>query len=172
MKFSLLLASIPNAELWSKKRSETSLCNVRVEHNAIKCFLLFLPYFQAYHTRQNLFKVHLHRFTENSLFKRCFPIVAFFVLLHKRLSSDDLLALLLLFNLKQCSKTQCQKIAKKVSFSHYSKNQIFVQNFNFDKKPNIFTSFSPKFFLTIFLVKSNLSTAKKSKTAAFSRVFT
>ena len=66
MKFSLLLASIPNAELWSKKRSETSLCNVRVEHNAIKCFLLFLPYFQAYHTRQNLFKVHLHRFTENS----------------------------------------------------------------------------------------------------------
>ena len=38
--------------------------------------------------------------------------------------------------------------------------------------PNIFTSFSPKIFLTIFHVKSKLSTAKKSKTAAFSRVFT
>ena len=37
--------------------------------------------------------------------------------------------------------------------------------------PNVFTSFSPKIFLTIFLVKSKLSTAKKSKTAAFSRVF-
>ena len=36
---------------------------------------------------------------------------------------------------------------------------------------NIFTSFSPKFFLTIFLVKSKLSTAKKSKTTTFSRVF-
>ena len=30
--------------------------------------------------------------------------------------------------------------------------------------PNIFTSFSPNFVLTIFLVKSKLSTAKKSKT--------
>ena len=37
--------------------------------------------------------------------------------------------------------------------------------------PNIFTSFSPKIFLTIFLVKSKLSTAKKSKTTTFSRVF-
>ena len=49
------------------------------------------------------------------------------------------------------------------SQSHYSKRQIFVQN--------IFTSFSPKNFLTIFLVKSKLSTAKKSKTTTFSRVF-
>ena len=32
-------------------------------------------------------------------------------------------------------------------------------------------SFSPNFFLTIFLVKSKLSTAKKSKTTTFSRVF-
>ena len=55
--------------------------------------------------------------------------------------------------------------------THYSKSRNFVQKFNF-KNPNIFTSFSPKFFLTIFLVKSKLSTAKKSKTAAFSRVFT
>ena len=37
---------------------------------------------------------------------------------------------------------------------------------------SIFTSFSPKLFLTIFLVKSKLSTAKKSKTAAYSRHFT
>ena len=50
------------------------------------------------------------------------------------------------------------------SIAHYSKSQIFVQKFNFDK---IFTRFSPKFFLTIFLVKSKLSTAKKSKTTTF-----
>ena len=37
--------------------------------------------------------------------------------------------------------------------------------------PNIFTSFSTNIFLTIFLVKSKLSTAKKSKTTTFSRVF-
>ena len=36
---------------------------------------------------------------------------------------------------------------------------------------NIFTSFSPQIFPTIFLVKSKLSTAKKSKTTTFSRVF-
>ena len=55
------------------------------------------------------------------------------------------------------------------TLTHYSKSQIFVQRFNFDK--TIFTSFSPQFFLTIFLVKSKLSTAKKSKTTTFSRVF-
>ena len=37
--------------------------------------------------------------------------------------------------------------------------------------PNIFTSFSPNFVLTIFLVKSKLSAAKKSKTTTISRVF-
>ena len=36
---------------------------------------------------------------------------------------------------------------------------------------NIFTSFSFQIFLTIFLVKSKLSTAKKPKTSTFSRVF-
>ena len=41
--------------------------------------------------------------------------------------------------------------------SHYSKSQIFVQKFNFDQNPNIFTSFSPKIFLTICLVKSKLN---------------
>ena len=55
--------------------------------------------------------------------------------------------------------------------THYSKSQIFVQKFNFYQNPNIFTSFSPRFFLTIFLVKPKLSTAKKSKTTTFSRVF-
>ena len=39
---------------------------------------------------------------------------------------------------------QVQKI--KIQSAHYSKSQIFVQKFNFDKKNNIFTSFSPKFF--------------------------
>ena len=42
--------------------------------------------------------------------------------------------------------------------THYSKSQIFVQEFK-------------KKILTIFLVKSKLSTAKKSKTTTFSRVF-
>ena len=55
--------------------------------------------------------------------------------------------------------------------AHHSKSHIFVQKFNFDQNPTIFTTFSPKFFLTIFLVKSKLSTAKKSKTTTFSRVF-
>ena len=74
---------------------------------------------------------------------------------------------------------------KEVIFAHYSKSQIFVQRFNFDKTiqfsreikvvnnpPTFSRVFHPKFFLTIFLVKSKLSTAKKSKTAAFSWVFT
>ena len=49
--------------------------------------------------------------------------------------------------------------------SHYSKSQIFVQKINFDK------TFSRVFLSKIFLVKSKLSTAKKSKTTTFSRVF-
>ena len=51
--------------------------------------------------------------------------------------------------------------------------RIFYRQFKFflGQNPNIFTSFSTKFFLTIFLVKSRLSTAKKSKTTTFSRVF-
>ena len=43
---------------------------------------------------------------------------------------------------------------------HYSKSQIFVQKFNFHE-------FLPKFFLTIFLVKSKLSKAKMTKTTTF-----
>ena len=55
--------------------------------------------------------------------------------------------------------------------THYSKSQIFVQKFNFDKTPTFSRVFHPNFFLAIFLVKSKLSTAKKSKTTTFSRVF-
>ena len=48
----------------------------------------------------------------------------------------------------------------------------FCPKIQFWQNPNIFTSFLPNFFfLTIFLVKSKLSTAKKSKTTTFSRVF-
>ena len=52
---------------------------------------------------------------------------------------------------------------RKVNF-FFPKNSILT-------KPHNFLSFSLKFFLTIFLVKSKLSTAKKSKTTTFSRVF-
>ena len=55
----------------------------------------------------------------------------------------------------------------RVPSTHYSKSRIFVQKFNFDKTPPFFHPI----LLTIFLVKSKLSTAKKSKTTTFSRVF-
>ena len=51
---------------------------------------------------------------------------------------------------------------RKVKF--LSKNSIWT-------KPKHFHEFLPKFFLTIFLVKLKLSTAEKSKTTSFSRVF-
>ena len=51
---------------------------------------------------------------------------------------------------------------RKVKF--LSKNSILT-------KPQHFHKFFTKSFLTIFLVKSKLSTAKKSKTTTFSRVF-
>ena len=47
----------------------------------------------------------------------------------------------------------------------------FCPKIQFWENLNIFTSISPKNFLTIFLVKSKLSIAKKSKTITFSRVF-
>ena len=47
----------------------------------------------------------------------------------------------------------------------------FYPKFQFWQNSNILTSFSLKYFLTIFLVKSKLSTAKKSKSTTFSRVF-
>ena len=57
-----------------------------------------------------------------------------------------------------------EKSKQNLSHTTYSKSRILVQKFNL-------TSFSPKFFLTLCLVKSKLSTAKKSKTTTFSRVF-
>ena len=53
---------------------------------------------------------------------------------------------------------------------HYSKSKI-VQKFNFDKTTTFSRVFHQQNFLTIFLVKSKLSTAKKFKTTTFSRVF-
>ena len=58
-----------------------------------------------------------------------------------------------------------------VAYTHYSKSPIFIQKFNFDKTPTFSRVFHPNFFWTIFLVKSKLSTVKKSKTKTFSRVF-
>ena len=52
---------------------------------------------------------------------------------------------------------------RKVKF--LSKNSILT------KKPQHFHEFFSQYFLTIFLMKSKLSTAKKSKTTTFSRVF-
>ena len=65
------------------------------------------------------------------------------------------------------------QVLKFILFSLYTlfEKSNFCPKIQFWQNPNIFTSFSPKIFLTIFLVKSKLSTAKKSKTTAFSRVF-
>ena len=71
---------------------------------------------------------------------------------------------------QQNPNTINSKIIWPISTSHYSKSQFFVQKFNFDKPPTFSRVFHPN-FLTIFLVKSKLSTAKKSKTTTFSRVF-
>ena len=62
-----------------------------------------------------------------------------------------------------CLKIQFDKTLQ------FSREIKVVKNYKV-QIPNIFTSSSPKFFLTIFLVKSKLSTAKKSKTTTFSRV--
>ena len=51
------------------------------------------------------------------------------------------------------------------------KVKFLPKNSILTKLQHFFMGFSAKNFLTIFLVKSKLSTAKKSKTAAFSRVF-
>merc|ERR1711860_123124 len=64
-------------------------------------------------------------------------------------------------------KSQSRISAVCLLHTHYWKSQIFVHKVN-SKFSQVF---STKFFLTIFLVKSKLSTAKKSKTTIFSRVF-
>ena len=77
-------------------------------------------------------------------------------------------------SLKESGKQKENKLFSRknlVGEAHYSKSHFFVQKFNFDQTPNIFKSFSPKFILTIFRVKSKLPTAKKPKTTTFSRVF-
>ena len=59
----------------------------------------------------------------------------------------------------------------------FSYDHTLFQKSNFSPKiqfwqnPNIFMSFSPQIFLTIFLVKSKLSTAFKAKTTTFLRIF-
>ena len=66
-----------------------------------------------------------------------------------------------------------EKLAFRIRFqrhTHFEKSN-FCPKIQFWQNPNIFTSFSPKYFLTIFLVKSKFSTAKKSKTTTFSQVF-
>ena len=55
--------------------------------------------------------------------------------------------------------------------THYSKSQIFVQKFNFDKTPTFSRVFHPNFFRQFFFVKLKLSIAKKPKTITFSQVF-
>ena len=62
-------------------------------------------------------------------------------------------------------KSQSRISAVCLLHTHYWKSLIFVHKFN------LITSFSPNFFLTIFLVKSKLSIAKRSQTITFSRVF-
>ena len=64
-------------------------------------------------------------------------------------------------SLKKSQNTQYHTILK-VKF--LCKNSILT-------KPQHFHEFFTQNFLTIFLVKSKLSTAKKSKTTTFSRVF-
>ena len=99
----------------------------------------------------------------------------------------------------QCTCTSCKIVSLSYNCSDTSIWWKFYFNFHFLVFPNYFvhqfetgkmsmmnsihtilkvkflsknfTSFLPKFFLTIFLVKSKLSTAKKSKTTTFSRVF-
>ena len=56
--------------------------------------------------------------------------------------------------------------------AHYSKIQIFVQKFNFDKTPNIFTSFSPKFFWQFFSWNQSCQQLESPKPQHFRDFFT
>ena len=148
MKFSLLLASIPNAELWSKKRSETSLCNVRVEHNAIKCFVLFLLYFQAYHTRQNLFKVHLQRYTENSkchFSKDVFPLWPFLCFYTR--DYPRTFSLCFSYSIwNSVAKQSVRKLPKKSHFHTILKIKFLSENSILTKLQYFHKFFTPNFF--------------------------
>ena len=69
---------------------------------------------------------------------------------------------------------------KFIMFENHSKKSYFTTlrakrattKYQYWQKSKHFHEFFTQIFLTIFLVKSKFSTAKKSKTAAFSRVFT
>ena len=54
---------------------------------------------------------------------------------------------------------------------HTIRKVKFLSKYSILTKPQHFHEFFTQIFLTIFLVKSKLSTAKKSKTTTFSRVF-
>ena len=57
--------------------------------------------------------------------------------------------------------------------SHYSKSQIFVQKFNFDKTPNIFTSyFTQNFFWQFFSWNQSCQQLKSPKPQHFREFFT
>ena len=70
---------------------------------------------------------------------------------------------------KQQQKLDSENSNKNSPEAHCSKSQI-VQKFNFEKTPTFLRVFT-QIFLTIYLVKSKLSTAKESQTTTFSRVF-
>ena len=55
--------------------------------------------------------------------------------------------------------------------SHYSKSQIFVQKFNFDKTPTFLQVFQPNFFWQFFSWNQSCQQLKKPNTTTFSRVF-
>ena len=76
-----------------------------------------------------------------------------------------------IFVVTERSRVQIPSYLKKsiFSYTHYSKSQMFVQKFKLTN-PQHFHEFFIQIFLTTFLFKSKLSTAKRSKTTTFSRV--
>ena len=77
-----------------------------------------------------------------------------------------------LVNEKCCIKTSKKKCHKKCIISTHTIRKVkFLSNYSILTKPQHFHEFFTQNFFHIFLVKSKLSTAKKSKTTTFSRVF-
>ena len=70
-----------------------------------------------------------------------------------------------------CWSTDCFFVSSFRTLTTLFEKSNLCPKIQFWQNPNIFTSFLPKIFLTIFLVKSKLSTAKKSQATTFSRVF-
>ena len=71
------------------------------------------------------------------------------------------------FNLLEIHPKKSSKVLQITLFE----NSNFCPKIQFWQKTQHFHKFFTQIFLTIFLVKSKLSTAKKSKTTTFSRVF-